>query len=136
MEQIYQTYHPEGFHSLNAYLFTDQPGPYIDFLKRAFLAEEHSRTVHPENGRIQNCILSVGDSCFMVSQSSPRFPAGQTAFYLFVSDVDAMYTRALNAGASSEMEPGDMDYGDRQAGVRDMAGHIWWISMRLQKTGY
>ena len=50
------------------------------------------------------------------------------AIYLYVNDTDATYKRALQAGASSVMEPADQFYGDRNAGVKDPVGNFWWIA--------
>jgi PhnB protein len=45
-----------------------------------------------------------------------------------VNDTDAVYQRALQAGAASIMEPADQFYGDRSAGVQDPSGNQWWIA--------
>jgi len=45
-----------------------------------------------------------------------------------VNNADAVYKRALQAGATSIMEPMDQFYGDRHGGVKDPAGNIWWIA--------
>ena len=50
------------------------------------------------------------------------------AIYLYVKDADATYKRALQAGATSLMEPTDQFYGDRSAGVKDPVGNYWWIA--------
>jgi PhnB protein len=51
-----------------------------------------------------------------------------SSFFLYVSDVDAMYKRAINAGATSASEPADMFWGDRVAQVRDPSGTHWSIA--------
>jgi len=51
-----------------------------------------------------------------------------TVLYLYVDDTDATYQRALEAGATSLMEPADQFYGDRNAGVEDPTGNHWWIA--------
>lgn len=45
-----------------------------------------------------------------------------------VPDVDAMYERARAAGANVLYAPRDEDYGQREFGVRDPEGHLWWIA--------
>jgi PhnB protein len=51
-----------------------------------------------------------------------------TALHVYVPDADSVYQRALEAGASSLEEPIDQFYGDREAGVRDPSGNVWWIA--------
>jgi PhnB protein len=45
-------------------------------------------------------------------------------------------TRAIAAGARLEMQVADMPYGDRQGGVVDPSGNIWWISQRIAESAY
>ena len=52
----------------------------------------------------------------------------QSGIHLYVEDCDAIYKRALEAGATSIMEPADQFYGDRSAGVKDQFGNRWWIA--------
>jgi PhnB protein len=59
-----------------------------------------------------------------------------SAFYLYVEDADAAIKRALDNGASLEMAVDDMPYGDRQGGIRDTHGNIWWISQRVVEKPY
>lgn len=48
-----------------------------------------------------------------------------------VPDVDAAYERALAHGAASLSAPSDQMYGERQASVRDPAGHAWMITQTI-----
>ncbi len=135
MTNIFDTYRPDGFSTVNPYIFADDPEGLIDFLKRAFQAKEVNRSTMP-NGEIANCIVKVGDSCFMISQARDQFLGMRTSFYLFVDDVDEIYNRALEQGAKSELKPMDMSYEDRQGGIVDPAGNYWWISRRLKEEPY
>lgn len=136
MKKIFDTYRPSGFYSVNAYLFVARPQELIDFLKAAFYAEEINRSVEPESGDIGNCILQIGDSCFMISQARPPFEGMKSAFYLFTEEVDALHQNALEKGGVEVFPPADMDYEDRQGGIIDPAGNYWWISKRLKQKGY
>ena len=80
------------------------------------------------------------------SSNNPNQPSSVHAYYmfmdiwipsyLFVNDVDLVYQTAIDFGAESIYPPDDMDYGDRQAGIKDPEGNYWWISMRLDETPY
>ena len=135
MKPIYKVYTPDGFRNVNAYLFVADPNKEIDFLKKAFWAVEINRSVAP-NGDIGNCILKIGDCCFMISQARGEFENMRTAIYLYVNDVDMVYRNAMEQGATTSFAPDDMDYGDRQGGIIDPAGNYWWISKRLVEKGY
>ena len=136
MNDIYNTFLPKGFSTVNSYLFVSNPEELISFLKEAFFAEELSRTVVKSSGDIANCILRIGHSSIMISQARGEFEGMRGANYLFVEDVDLMYNRAIENGATNVFAPADMDYRDRQAGIVDPAGNYWWISMRLVHSNY
>ncbi|SDF26460.1 PhnB protein [Pricia antarctica] len=136
MNQIFDTYRPEGFGTVNGYLFVENPIELIDFLKNAFYAKEINRSINSKNGDIANVILKIGNSCFMISQARGQFLNMRTAFYLYVDNVDQMHKRAVENGAKVEFEPADMDYEDRQSGIIDPSGNYWWISKRLVDKGY
>ncbi|MFD2588394.1 VOC family protein [Croceitalea marina] len=136
MNDRYDTYQPEGFTTVNTYLFTEKPEALIFFLEKAFYAQEINRSINPQNGDIGNCILKIGDTCIMISQARGQFMGMRTALYLYVSDVDGIHKNALKHGAEELFIPADMDYGDRQSGVVDPAGNYWWISKRLHEKGY
>jgi len=136
MDKVYNTYRPEGFSTVNSYLFVENPDELIGFLKNAFHAIEFSRTINPSNGDIANCVMKVGHSCLMISQARGQFLNMRSSMYLFVDDVDMVFKNAVEHGAKVEFEPADMDYGDRQGGIQDPSGNYWWISKRLKEEGY
>ena len=51
---------------------------------------------------------------------------------LYVKDVDAVYARAVAAGATGVMPPMDMFWGDRYCQVEDPFGHVWAIATHLK----
>lgn len=135
MNNIFNTYRPEGFGTVNGYLFVENPVELIDFLTKVFYAEEINRSMTPD-GDIGNLILKIGTSCIMISQARGQFLGMRTAFYLFVDDVDEVHQRAIDNGAQLVFEAADMDYGERQSGIVDPSGNYWWISKRLVHKGY
>jgi len=135
MKNVFDTYKPVGFSTVNSYLFTANPQQLIDYLKDAFYATELSRT-QSDDGIIRNCILKIGESAFMIAQGTGEFATMRTALYLYVNDVDAVFENAVKAGGEIVFQPEDMDYGDRQGGVKDVAGNYWWVSKRLEQKDY
>jgi PhnB protein len=126
---------PPGFAVVTPYIFVDDAERYLDFLHRAFGGALRGRALRPD-GKIANAQMAFGSATVMISESQAGFPAGRSAFYLYVSDAHASMAQAVAAGAENIMDVADMPYGDRQGGVRDSAGNIWWISQRLSAEPY
>ena len=122
---------PEGYHTVIPYLVVPEADKMVTFLKAAFGAKEHDIT-RGDDGSIWHADVQIGDSHVMLSQANDRFPAMPAAIYLYVPDTDATYKAALAAGATSTMEPADQFYGDRNAGVRDAQGNMWWIGTHVE----
>jgi PhnB protein len=120
----------EGFHTVTPYISVPQALELVDFVKQAFGATELLRGTGSGGG--WHVELQLGDSVVMIgggpSFQGPGFP---TALWYFVKDVDAVYRRALELGATSLSEPVDQPYGIREAGVKDLAGNFWYISRHL-----
>lgn len=128
-------YIPPGFNTVSPYIFADRAEILVAFLVEGLGGRETLRTARPD-GAIANCQVAIGNSTVMVSEAGGRFAPSQASFYLYVDDADAAMAQALAAGGQPVMEVGDMPYGDRQGGVADPSGNIWWISQRLIEEPY
>jgi PhnB protein len=122
---------PEGYQSVIPYLIVDGADRLLDFIRQAFGAVEHERMAR-DDGSIGHAEVRIGDSVVMISDGRDPWKPMPAAIYLYVPDTDATYHRAIEAGAVSLMEPADQFYGDRNAGVRDPSGNIWWIGTRVE----
>lgn len=119
---------PDGFHTVTPYLTVHGVSKLIDFLKQAFGATEVHPVMHRGDGTVMHAELKIGDSIVMMGEPMGEFQPAPCYLYLYVNDTDAVYKRALEAGATSIMEPADQFYGDRNAGVKDPCGNFWWIA--------
>ena len=105
--------------------------PVIDFLKRAFGAEELGRHASPD-GVIHHVTMKIGDSHLELGEAQGRYQPMPSMFYLYVPDCAAVYRRALAAGATSIAEPTDHPYGDRSGAVKDAFGNQWHIATHIK----
>ena len=128
-------YMPPGFNTVTPYYFVNDAESFVAFLVHGLGGEETCRTMRGD-GLIQNVQVKLETSTVMVSEATARYPAMASAFYLYLSDAHAAMHRALDNGATLEMPVADMPYGDRQGGVRDQHGNIWWISQRTVEEPY
>ena len=118
---------PAGLHTVTPFLHVSGAAAYIEFLKRAFGAVEEGR-VGPE-GQIRHAQLRVGNAAIELGDAEGRPMSG--SFYLYVDDVDALYERAVAAGATATWAPADQPYGDRVGAVQDSMGNQWFIARTL-----
>ena len=126
---------PEGYQSVIPYVIVDDPEALLRFLKAAFGAKEKGVNRDP-SGRIFHGEVIIDDSCVMFSQATDRHPAMPCTIYIYVPDTDATYRAALAAGATSIMEPANQFYGDRNAGVKDSNGNVWWMGTHVEDVPY
>jgi len=118
---------PEGFGTVTATLRAEGAVRLIEFLAQAFGAIEIERTSGP-SGEIRHAEVKVGATMVEVSEAHGQWKPTTGAFHLFVDDCDAMYERALRAGATSVMPPEDKPYGERSAAIDDPFGNQWYIA--------
>jgi PhnB protein len=121
---------PEGYHTVTPSLSLKGAAKFIDFAKAAFGAEEAFRMPMP-NGDIMHAEVRIGDSTVMVHDAMGQ-PPTISALFLYVKDVDALYKRAVSAGATSAAAPADMFWGDRVAQVTDQFGNHWSIATHTE----
>ncbi|MGE5804299.1 MAG: VOC family protein [Ignavibacteria bacterium] len=122
---------PEGYHTVTPYLIVKNAADFLIFLKKAFNAKEQG--IHKNtDGTIMHAATQIGDSFIMLSEATEKYPAMPAMIYLYVKDTDEFYDKAIKAGAVSDMEPQDMFWGDRNAGVRDQFGNYWSIATHIK----
>jgi len=121
---------PDGYHAVTPSLVVKGAAKFIDFLKEAFGAEEAFRMPAP-TGEIMHAEVRIGDSVIMLNDTMRQSPTTSSLF-LYVTDVDRVYQRALKAGATSVTEPANMFWGDRMAQVNDMFGNQWSIATHVE----
>ena len=125
---------PKNFSQVTLYIFADDALGYMDHLIAALGGEDMGRTMR--DGTLANGIIRFGDASIMISEAAQGFDPSQCATYFYVENADKAMAQALKHGMEKIFDPTDMDYGDRQGGVRDKAGNIWWISQRLTEEAY
>jgi uncharacterized glyoxalase superfamily protein PhnB len=126
-----ESYIPKGLHNVNVYMHPLRAEPVIGFLKRVFGAQELGKYTSPD-GVVNHAEIRVGDSVVEMGEAHGLYQPMQSMFYVYMPDCDAVYKRALVAGAKSIQEPTDHPYGDRSGGVTDAFGNTWYIATHIK----
>ena len=121
---------PRGFRMVTPYLVAADGPALLDFVGKAFAAEELLRVETPMGG--VHGEVRIGDSVMMIGGGVPgkKFPGSlqPNALHVYVEDCDAVVKRAVAAGATLIDEPRDQEYGERSGAVKDAAGNVWYIA--------
>ncbi len=124
---------PDGFHSVTPYLSVKGGAQAIDFYKQAFGAKERYRLPGPDGKTVGHAEIVIGDSIVMIADEmseygnkSPQTLNGTPVnLAVYVQDVDVVFKRAVDAGATVVTPLKDQFYGDRAGCLQDPFGHRW-----------
>lgn len=129
---------PEGFHTLTPHLTVDRGLEALTFYERAFGA--HTVRKLEMGGKLMHAELRLGDSMLSVSDPFEEFGLGApkpgeplpASILIYTEDVDALYDRALAAGATELNRPADQFHGDRAGSLKDPFGHRWMLATHTE----
>ena len=125
----------EGFHTVTPYLVVNGAAGVLEFARQALGAQEILRVKRPDGG-ITHAEFRVGDSIIEIGDSNEQFAPIPCAIHLKVENVDAVYERAIRAGATPLFPLANQEYGERAGGVKDFAGNHWYIGSPLGETHF
>jgi PhnB protein len=125
----------EVFGSVTPHLYAAEPVQLIEFLQKAFGGGEVYRAQMPDGG-IPHAQVRIGDSIIALAGGHGPYQPMPATLHLYVPDTDAVYARALGAGAVSIQAPADQPYGDRNAGVTDPFGNRWFIATHIKDVAF
>jgi PhnB protein len=118
---------PQGFTTVTPNIIVDNADDAIAFFKRALGATERYRLM-TSSGKVAHCELRFGNSVVNVGESMEGFPAHILVAQIYVEDSDALFERAVAAGASVVMPMTDMFFGSREGRIADPFGNVWTIA--------
>ncbi len=118
---------PPDLHTVTPFLTRRNAQGLVDFLKAAFGATTIGIFKSP-SGDLQYAALKISDAALELAEGDSPGPA---AFYLYAPDADALYRRAITAGAKPLFPPSIQPYGDRMGAVEDTWGDTWYVASHL-----
>lgn len=115
----------EGFRTVTPYIAVRKVHEVIDFVKNVFDAQGQIYGIGSEGGLHSE--FRIGESMLMIGGGEGRKASDNpTALHVYVPNLDEVYQRAVQAGATSLMAPADMEYGERSAAFIDPGGNYWY----------
>jgi PhnB protein len=123
---------PEGVPSVQPYLHLRGAEKMIPFLENAFGGVVQGHVPRSPEGHVLHATVQIGENTLEVDEAHGEFQPMPCHLHLHVDDADAMYVRALGAGATSIDAPSNKPYG-RSGGVKDPFGNSWYITSPLQQ---
>ena len=130
---------PESYHSVTPSIIVNDTKKAIDFYKRAFGAVENGIFVGP-NGKVMHADITIGNSHVMLCDEMPEMKAFSPAtlkgspasLWIYTENADALFERAVKAGAQIKMPLADAFWGDRWGSLADPFGYHWSIATRKE----
>jgi PhnB protein len=133
---------PEGYHSLVPFIVVNEAAKAIAFYEQVFGAEVLMRNDGPD-GSVIHCDLKIGDSVLQMGDPNPQWglavPNAEqitASLGLYVEDCDAVFAKAVEAGATVREEPSVFLTGDRYASIADPFGRRWSIMTRVEDVSH
>ncbi|WP_439376606.1 VOC family protein [Amycolatopsis lexingtonensis] len=122
---------PAGYTTVTPWIIGRDTAALLDFLKRAFDAEELGRVVG-DDGKIGHAEVRIGDAVVMAFDAPAGWAETPAFLRLYVPDSEETQRRAIAAGATEVTRQTVLFFGDRVGRVRDPFGNLWWIQTRLE----
>jgi uncharacterized glyoxalase superfamily protein PhnB len=123
---------PEGVPSVQPYLHLHGSEKMIPFLENAFGGVVTGGVPTSPEGHVLHATIQIGDNTLELDEAHGEFQPMPCHLHLHMDDADAMYARAMRAGATSIDAPSDKPYG-RSGGVKDAFGNSWYVTSPLQQ---
>lgn len=131
---------PAEYRGVMPYLIVRGASDAMRFYQRAFGAVVPKPPMLAPDGQIMHGEMTIGGGTIMIADEYPEMgytspqTVGGTAvsLLLYVADVDALFQRAVGAGARVVTAPEDRFYGDRIATIADPYGHLWILATHIE----
>jgi len=132
---------PDNYPQVVPYLCVDGASAAIEFYRHVFGATERMRMAEPD-GRLGHAELEIGTAVIMLADEfpdlgvrSPKTIGGTpVTMTLYVEDVDTVFTRATDAGATALSPVKNQFYGDRTGQFEDPFGHRWSVATHVENV--
>jgi PhnB protein len=121
---------PEGLRTVQPYLHLREADKMIPFVEAAFGGSVSGLAKSPARV-ILHATIEVAGATFEIAEARSESEASPHYLHVYVPDTDAVYAKALAAGATGVTPPNNAPYGDRAATIKDPFGNTWFLATYL-----
>jgi PhnB protein len=130
---------PDNMPWITPYLAVSDPKKALEFYEKAFGFQKRF-AMEGKDGQIVHAEMQHREGVIMMGPEMEDYAKSPKALghrpsiglYIYVDDVDALYRRAIGAGAKTFREPQDQFYGDRNCTVVDHDGYMWTFGTHVK----
>ncbi len=125
---------PDGYRAVTPSLTFKNTQKAIDFYKKALGATVVDSFANPNGTGIMHAVIKIGDCLIMLGDEMPHCPSAETlggspiSLFVYVTNVDEAFKKAVDAGGSVVFPVGEMFWGDRSGNLKDPFGYQWMIA--------
>lgn len=117
---------PHNYNTVMPYLIVQGAAEFSAFAQKVFGARETHRAMRSEDV-IMHAEIMIDECTIMFADSTEEYPPATGSFFIYVTDPDESFKKAIEAGASVIEVVKEQSYG-RSGGVLDPFGNQWWIT--------
>jgi PhnB protein len=118
---------PASHNQVMPYLILENAADFSRFTKELFNADAGIEHLREDGKTVMHGEIRIGESTIMYSQATHQYKPQTANLFIYVTDADQSYNKALTLGATSITEPANQEYG-RSCGIKDPFGNTWWIT--------
>jgi len=123
---------PPGYTTVTPWIISKDAAKLITFLSDAFGAQEiPGSRISDDNGAVTHVEVKIGNAIVMLFDAGKDWAPTPAFMRIYVEDGDAVFRKAIEAGAEPVTEMTYPFFGDRVGRVRDPFGNVWWIQQRV-----
>ncbi len=126
---------PENYTSVTPWIISKSSEKLIEFLEAAFGAKEIPNSkLKNEQGLVIHVVVKLGDAMVMLFDSREGWNPTPNFLNLYVQDVEKVYQKALQLGATSVTDITTLWFGEKVCRILDPFGNLWWINERIEEV--
>ena len=126
---------PDGYTAITPYLLVDDVKKELDFITNGLGGKVDFKMEMPD-GSIMHAEVNINGAKAMVGKAHPPYEAVKSMLYVYTTDAEALYAKAVAAGGKAEHPLKKQFYGDLNGNVVSPNGIHWSIGQHVEDVSH